>query len=242
MNNKHSIGTWITIGNYESTEIILQHNFDWICVDIEHSTISLKTMKTLISLCEKYNTKSYVRIPEINKALISKILDAGARGIIIANVQSAEDIKKTIEYVFYSPKGSRGMGLSRAQEYGKKFNQYVSKDSKNIDIIPMIESEEAIKNLEDILSYEEIKLSMIGPYDLSSSLNNPGNFQSKEFKSALNKYKKTSSNLGKGMGIHVVEPSKKDLLKSIKENYSFIAFSTDAIFLDRSLSAAMESI
>jgi len=242
MNNKHSIGAWITIGNYESTEIILQHNFDWICIDLEHSAISLKTMKTLISLCEKYNTKPYVRIPEINKALISKILDAGARGIIIANVQSAEDVKKSIEYVFYSPKGSRGMGLSRAQGYGKKFDQYVSKDSKNIDIIPMIESEEAMKNLEDILSFEEIKLSMIGPYDLSSSLNNPGDFQSKEFKSVLNKYKKISSNLDKGMGIHVVEPSKKDLLKSIKENYSFIAFSTDAIILDRSLSAVMESI
>ncbi len=50
MNNKHSIGAWITIGNYESTEIILQHNFDWICIDLEHSAISLTTMKTLISL------------------------------------------------------------------------------------------------------------------------------------------------------------------------------------------------
>ena len=83
---------------------------------------------------------------------------------------------------------------------------------------------------------------MIGPYDLSSSLGKPGDFQSKSFKSSLKRYKEVSNNLNKGLGIHVVEPSKKDLLKAVKENYSFIAFSTDTIILDRALSSALESI
>ena len=242
MTKKYSIGSWITMDSHESTEVMLQHGFDWICIDLEHSTISLDGMKSLISLCEKYKMKSYVRIAEINKAMINKILDAGASGLIVANIKSAKDLKKCCEHAFYHPKGSRGMGLSRAQGYGKKFEQYVKKDSKEIEIIPIIESEEAINNLEDILSLQEIKLSMIGPYDLSSSLGEPGNFQSRSFKSALKRYKEVSNNLNKGLGIHVVEPSKKDLLKAVKENYLFIAFSTDTIILDRALSTVMESI
>jgi len=242
MTKKYSIGSWITMDSHESTEIMLQHGFDWICIDLEHSTISLDGMKSLISLCEKYKMKSYVRIAEINKAIINKILDAGASGLIVANIKSAKDLKKCCEHAFYYPKGSRGMGLSRAQGYGKKFEKYVKKDSKEIEIIPIIESEEAINNLEDILSSQEIKLSMIGPYDLSSSLGEPGDFQSKSFKSALKRYKEVSNNLNKGLGIHVVEPSKKDLLKAVKENYSFIAFSTDTIIFDRALSTIMESI
>ena len=242
MTKKYSIGSWITMDSHESTEVMLQHGFDWICIDLEHSTISLDGMKSLISLCEKYKMKSYVRIAEINKAIINKILDAGASGLIVANIKSAKDLKKCCEHAFYHPKGSRGMGLSRAQGYGKKFEQYVKKDSKEIEIIPIIESEEAINNLEDILSLQEIKLSMIGPYDLPSSLGEPGDFQSKSFKSALKRYKEVSNNLNKGLGIHVVEPSKKDLLKAVKENYSFIAFSTDTIIFDRALSTIMESI
>ena len=236
MKNKHSIGTWITTDNYESTEIILQYNFDWICVDLEHSTISLESLKKIISLCEKYNKKSYVRIAEINKALINKILDAGACGLIVANIKNIEDVRKCFDYAFYSPKGNRGMGLSRAQEYGKKFDQYVSKDSKNIEIIPIIESKEAIKNLEDILSHKDVQKSMIGPYDLSSSINKPGNFDSKEFKSLIESYNVISESLNKEKGIHIVEPIPSEVDKRINENYQFIAFSTDAIILDRALS------
>lgn len=239
---KYSIGSWITMDCHESTEVMLQHGFDWICIDLEHSTISLDSMKSLISLCEKYKVKSYIRIAEINKAKINKILDAGASGLIVANIKNAKDVQKCLDYAFYHPIGNRGMGLSRAQGYGKKFDQYVKKDSKEIEIIPIIESEEAINNLEDILSLQEVQLSMIGPYDLSSSLGKPGDFQSKSFKSALKRYKEVSNNLNKGLGIHVVEPSKKDLLKAVKENYSFIAFSTDTIILDRALSSALESI
>ena len=243
MNKKrYSIGSWVTMDCYESTEVMLQHGFDWICIDLEHSTISLDSMKSLISLCEKYKVKSYVRIAEINKALVNKILDAGASGLIVANIKNAKDLKRCCEYSFYHPKGSRGMGLSRAQGYGKKFSKYVDKDSKEIEIIPIIESQEAINNLEEILSLKEVKLSMIGPYDLSSSLGAPGDFKSKSFKTALKKYKEVSNGLSKGLGIHSVEPSKKDLSKFIKEKYTFIAFSTDVIILDRALSDMMEPI
>ena len=236
MNNKHSIGTWITMDNYESTEIILQYNFDWICVDLEHSTISLESLKKILSLCEKYNKKSYVRIADINRAYINKILDAGASGLIVANIKDVKDLDKCFNYVFYPPKGTRGMGLSRAQGYGNNFDGYVSESSKNIEIIPIIESEEAIKNLKAIVTYEGIKKSMIGPYDLSASIKKPGNFESKEFKSLIKTYNVVNDSLNKDKGIHVVEPISSEVNERISENYRFIALSTDAIILDRSLS------
>ena len=233
MKKRHTIGTWITLDSFDNLEIILQYNFDWICIDLEHSTISLDSAKKYISLCEKYNKKTYVRIPEINKAYINKILDAGADGLIIANVKSSKDLKKCFDYSFYAPKGNRGMGLSRAQGYGANFDEYVSKDSKNIEIIPIIESKEAINNLEDILSHKDIKKSMIGPYDLSSSINKPGNFDSKEFKSLIKHYNIISDSLNKGKGIHVVEPDKSELKQKISDGYRFIAYSIDSVILEK---------
>ncbi len=242
MKKKYSIGTWITIANYEYCEIILKYNFDWICIDLEHSTINLDAVKKIVSLSEKYHTKAYVRIPEINKAFINKILDAGANGLIVANVKNKDDLDKCIDYAFYNPVGNRGMGLSRAQGYGNTFESYVNKKSKEIEIIPIIESKDAINNLENILSNDLIKKSMIGPYDLSSSIGNPGNFNSEEFNLLMDQYNKICSLLGKEKGIHVVEPLVEDVSKKLKENFTFIAFSTDAIIFDRSLSKLSKGI
>ena len=236
MNKKSSIGAWITIDNYEYAEIMLQHNFNWVCVDLEHSTIDLGSLKRLVSLSEKYNKTCYVRIAEINRAYINKILDTNVSGLIVANINHQEQLDKCFEYAFYSPIGKRGMGLSRAHKYGNNFKKYVQKESTQIEIIPMIESVEAINNLKSILTYPGIKKSMIGPYDLSSSINQAGNFKSKKFKSLIEKYNSVSESLNKIKGIHVVEPSIKDLDQKINENYQFIAFSTDAIIFDRTLS------
>ena len=84
---KNEIGTWITLNSFESTEIILQNDFDWICIDVEHSTIPLESVSRFISLAEKYKKKVYVRIPDINKSYINKVLDAGADGLIVANIK-----------------------------------------------------------------------------------------------------------------------------------------------------------
>ena len=240
MKKSFSIGTWITVGNFEFSEIIFKSQFDWICIDLEHSTIDLDSFKELVSLGEKYNKKTYARIPEINKSYINKILDAGANGLIIANVSSKSDIDKCIDYAFYSPKGSRGVGLSRAQVYGNNFEDYFKSSSKKIDIIPIIESKEAVDNLEEIIDNEVIKTTMIGPYDLSSSIGTPGRFNSKEFKLMIEKYKKISINYNKEMGLHVVEPSRKLLNEKINENFKFLAFSTDTIIFDRAIKSMFE--
>ena len=192
MKKTSSIGAWITIDNYEYAEIMLQHNFDWVCVDLEHSTIDLFSLKKLVSLSEKYNKTCYARIADINKAYINKILDANVSGLIVANINNTEQLDRCFEYAFYSPVGKRGMGLSRAHKYGNNFKKYVQDKSTKIEIIPMIESVEAINNLKSILTYPGIEKSMIGPYDLSSSIDQPGIFKSKKFKSLIELFSKLS--------------------------------------------------
>ena len=77
-----------------------QTQFDWICIDLEHSTIDLDSFKELVSLGEKYNKKTYARIPEINKSYVNKILDAGANGLIIANVSSNQILINVLIMLF----------------------------------------------------------------------------------------------------------------------------------------------
>ena len=118
------LGTWITLYNNNLVEIISNSGFDWIAVDMEHSSLNLKDVEDIIRISSLCGTFPLVRLPSIDSDLIKKVLDFGAKGLIIPNVSSLDDIKKVVNHSHYPPKGSRGVGLSRANKYGKSFNEY----------------------------------------------------------------------------------------------------------------------
>ena len=171
LGSKISIGSWITLSHFSIVEIMADAGFDWLCIDLEHSVIDYYEAEILIATIQSKGIKPYVRIGKNDALIIKRVLDAGAEGIIIPMINSKADAIKAIESVKYPPKGSRGVGLARAQNYGFSFNEYYDRINEDIRIIVQIEHIDAIRNLKDILSLDEIHGSIIGPYDLSGSLN-----------------------------------------------------------------------
>ena len=242
VNNKISIGSWITLNHFSIIEIMAEAGFDWLCVDLEHSVIDYYDAEILIATIQAKGIKPYVRVGQNNELVIKRVLDAGAEGIIVPMVNSQKDALRAVASIKYPPQGSRGVGLGRAQNYGFNFEEYASSADRDIAIIVQIEHIEAIHNLEEILSVDQIDASIIGPYDLSGSIGKPGQFEDDDVKEAILNYEKISKKFDKPFGYHIIKPDHKLLIEKIKKGYSFLAFSLDTLFLGTMVRAEMEKI
>ena len=228
---KKVFGCWTSTGNESVVEMFLYSKFDFLGIDLEHSTIDLNQTKNLISICEKYKVPCLPRVPSIDSSLIRRILDAGASGIIVPSVETEGDVKKIIEIMKYPPMGKRGYGISKASTFGNNFNKYIGNWNKKSILVIQIENLRGVNNLKKILLHKEIDAVMIGPYDLSGSLGKPGNFKSKIFKNLTKKIIKECQNSKTSVGIHEVDPSKKNVSKLIKSGYNFMVLSSDIFLL-----------
>jgi 2-dehydro-3-deoxyglucarate aldolase len=228
---KVSIGSWVTLNHFSIVEIMADAGFDWLCVDMEHSVTDYSEAQMLIATIQSKGIKAYVRVGENNNRIIKRVLDAGADGIIVPMVNSKEEAINAINSVKYPPVGKRGVGLARAQNYGFGFNNYKDNIADDIKLIVQIEHIDAINNLNDILSLDEIDGTFIGPYDLSGSMGKPGRYNDLDVKSVLENYENVVKKHDKLVGYHVIEPDYKLVEEKIKSGYNFIAFSLDTLFL-----------
>jgi len=207
-------------------------NFDWLVVDLEHSVISIDVAGDLIRTIDLCGVSPLVRLTSNDPNQIKRVMDAGSHGIVVPMVNTPEDAYKAVAATRYAPTGSRGVGLARAQGYGVKFQEYLKWQIEGPVVIVQIEHIDAVDNLEDILNVPGVDGFIIGPYDLSCSMAIPGEFESPEFISLVNKICSIGKKLKCPSGIHIVEPDTQKLKQSISDGYKFIAYSVDIRMLD----------
>lgn len=229
--NRLTIGSWLTIGHPSVVEIMATAGFEWLVVDLEHTSIDLSMAQILISAIQANGMKAFVRVSKNEEVIIKRVMDMGADGIIVPMVKNGEEAREAVGYVKYPPKGKRGVGLYRAQKYGIGFEEYKKWNHEESIVIAQIEHIEAVKNIEDILATEGIDGIIVGPYDLSGSMGKPGCYEDEDVKEALEKVKKACFALKKPLGFHVIQSDAKKLQEKIDEGYTFLAFSIDFFFL-----------
>ena len=128
-------------------------------------------------------------------------------GIIVPNITSLEEVEMSYQAMKYPPQGTRGVGLARAQKYGRGFSEYLDWQKEESVLIAQIENIKAIDNLEDIFSSGLIDAYMIGPYDLSASMGIPGNFDDKGFIEATEEIKRIAEEYSITSGLHMTPPN-----------------------------------
>jgi len=230
-NNCITIGSWITTGSPEVTEIMAKSGFDWLAVDMEHSAITEDQAQQLIRIIELCEISPLVRVGENDPLLIKRVMDMGSHGIIVPMVNSKDDALRAVRAVKYPPLGTRGVGLARAQGYGLGFEKYKRWVNRESIVIVQIEHIDAVANLGEILQIEGVDGFIVGPYDLSASLGVPGDFKHKSFLSALKKIGDVSNKYHVVSGFHVIQPTAREVLAKIRQGYKFIGFSLDALIL-----------
>ena len=239
---KFSIGSWIQLPEPAVVEIMAEAGFEWLAVDMEHGSISIETLPNLFRAMEKSGCIPFVRLSENNVVTIKRVLDAGARGLVVPMINCKEDAEKAIRAAKYPPQGIRGVGFSRANLYGAKFNDYLKKINEELIIILQIEHIRGVEKIEEILSVPGIDGYMIGPYDLSGSMNLTGQFDHPDFKKAIRKVFKSAKEHNIAAGIHIVQPRIGELKQRIKEGYGFLAYCLDSVFLNTICRRSMSEI
>ena len=227
---KASIGSWMQIPHGSVAEILGHAGYDWVAVDLEHGSISTHQLPDLFRALESYGTLPLVRVSETHPKDCKKSLDAGAGGVILPMVESANQLKAIIENCAWPPTGKRGVGFSRANLFGKHFDDYRDEAQSPI-VVAQIENIRAVEALENILMVPGLDAILIGPYDLTASMGMTGQFEVPEYMNILSKIKKLSQKFNIPLGIHVVQPDSSELKARISEGYQFIAYSIDSVFL-----------
>ena len=237
-----SIGSWIQLGHPAIAEIMASAGFDWLAVDLEHSTISLREAEEIIRVIDLKGVVPLVRLSSNNPEQIKRMMDAGAYGVIVPMVNSREEAEVATRAVKYPPEGHRSIGLARAQGYGARFTEYFDWQREHSLVVVQIEHIDAVDNLESILSVKGVDAYFVGPYDLSGSLGIPGQFEAPKYLDAMQRIRSVAEKLGVPGGVHIVEPDPAQLRQRIEQGYRFIAYGVDTRMLDTVCRAGLESV
>jgi 4-hydroxy-2-oxoheptanedioate aldolase len=163
-----TLGGWLTIDSGFSAELMAHQGFDWLCVDMQHGLIDFGAAVTMLQAISTTDVVPLVRVPWNEPAAIMQALDAGAYGVIVPLVSTAEEASRAVEACRYPPDGIRSSGAARGALYGGA--DYARHANEEIACVVMIETAEALENLDAILSTPGVDAAYVGPSDLAYAL------------------------------------------------------------------------
>lgn len=167
-NDQAAVNGWLAIPNSFSAELMAHQGWDTLTIDMQHGVIDYSSMVAMLQAISTTPTVPVVRVPWLEPGIIMKTLDAGAYAVICPMINTREDAQKFVSWTSYAPKGTRSNGPIRAQLYGG--SDYQAHANDTIVRFAMIETTQALDNLDAILSVEGLDAIYIGPSDLSLAL------------------------------------------------------------------------
>jgi len=220
------VGTVVTIGSPVVAELFAIAGYDWIWFDLEHTSVSLETLQTMIQAVSGYDTTVVVRVPGNDEVWIKRVLDLGPHAIIVPLVNSAEETERAMRYCRYPPAGVRGAGIGRAQGFGEaSIATYYGTANQEIMVIPQIEHIEAVNNIDAILAVDGVEAIFLGTMDLSGSMGMLGHTDHPNIERAQQKVKEACKRRNVHCGILAMSPEQCN--QRIQEGHRFVAVGMD---------------
>jgi len=149
-------------------------------------------------------------------------------------VDSPEQLEMVRDACRWPPAGNRGVAFTRANLFGKYFDNYIVEAQQPL-LVAMIEHVNAVENLRSILEVVGLDAILIGPYDLSASMGLTAKFDHPDFVAVMNQIRQVSESAKIPCGVHIVQPSSEELNQKLANGYRFIAYSIDAVFLNKNV-------
>lgn len=160
-----TFGGWATIGNAYVTELLGRSGVDWVGIDTQHGLVASNDVSGMLQALAITRTPAIVRVGWNSPDLIMRVLDAGANGVIVPMIDSADDARAAVAACRYPPEGTRSFGVSRAalgiSAYGPESG------NRSVICAVMIETLGATEALDEILSVPGVDAIFIGPSDLA---------------------------------------------------------------------------
>lgn len=238
-NREPLIGSLVTLASPDVTEIMSHIGFDYLWIETEHAPTDYLLAQTLIQAVGG-RCPCLVRVPDNQEVWFKKALDIGPAGVVVPQIKSATEAQASVEWCFYPPKGKRSVGVSRAHRYGMAFQDYVNRVNDELVLVLQVEHIEGVKNIQSIVQVPGIDAILIGPFDLSGSLDVLGQIDHPKVQQAIEEIKHhcDASNLPRG--IFAVDAPYA--VNAIDDGFNLIALSMDAFFLWGAAQAALNQV
>mmetsp|Transcript_18233 Transcript_18233/g.29667 ORF Transcript_18233/g.29667 Transcript_18233/m.29667 type:complete len:247 (-) Transcript_18233:1994-2734(-) len=231
------VGTWLSTGNTIICESVVSLGcLDWIAIDNEHSAFTDVEVMNLTQVANGYNVDVIVRLENRDPYRMRKFLDMGVAGIMLPNVQSVEEIQHLREHMFYPPRGKRGFGFARDNKWGK--HTTIQKDPY---VIAQIESPSGVEASKALAKQDWISSLFVGPYDLSASLGDVGNFKSPAFQDAVKEIEAACAENETDLGAHS-PPEMSHFETLVDKGYVLVTYGYDVQNLQAAYSQLAEKL
>ena len=181
-------------------KIMATSGYDWLFIDMEHNSMDIDIASQISVAAQDAGITPIVRVPDFAHHHATRVLDCGAMGVVFPHVDNADIAKKLVSYCLYPPKGHRSMtGVLPQLDFKQQpIADVASIINKNMLIVIMLESPEAIDNVDSIAAIEGVDVVLIGTNDLCMEMSIPGDYSNVKVKDAYSKvidackkYKKT---------------------------------------------------
>lgn len=179
-----------------------QQGYDFVFYDLEHGMIELSKLHDLILYGNSIGIESFVRVPENSKSWISRVLDCGARAVMVPMVETVEEAKNLVSYSKYPPIGKRSYsGGANTNYLSGNHARNMKEANENIITIAQIETVKGLENLNEIIQLEGIDAIIAGPVDFGISMNVMDNTVHPDLIDGIRKISEYASRYHKGFGI-----------------------------------------
>jgi 4-hydroxy-2-oxoheptanedioate aldolase len=225
---KGALNGWLSIPSTVTAELLAMQDFDSLTVDLQHGLVDYQAALSLFQAVQGWGRTPIARVPWNEPGIIMKLLDAGALGIICPMINTAEDAERFVGACLYHPEGYRSTGPTRA---GLLYPNYFPQANKTIVTMAMIETVQAVGNVEAICATPGLTGIYVGPSDLAVSMGkSPGiDPTDPEVVANIDTVLAAVKKAGLKIGIHCLAPSYSR--RMIEKGFDFVTLGSDVRML-----------
>lgn len=234
-----AIGIFAAIPHPVAIEVTAAAGVDFICIDWEHAQISRDRIEDLVRAADVHGVPAMVRVPGHAPESIAAALDAGAAGVLVPRVSTAEQARAAVQATRYPPFGARGVGPGRAAAYGYRIPDYLAAANKSLLLAIQVETAEGLANIGAIADVDGIDVIFVGPGDLSVSIDAMGPAGADKLTSAIETIAKAA--IGAGRTVGIFRPSPDDIGIWVRSGIRFFLVASDTMFLGASVAAGLRA-
>ncbi len=234
LSGENCIGTFYELGGNAAAQCLCIAGLDFFVVDTEHGPYDVESVIPAIAATASYDCTPLVRVKDHSRASVLKMLDIGAKGLIVPCIETVEQVEKLVEYAKYYPLGRRGFAPTLAGEFGyadfaRDTNTYFSVSNAQTLLVPQCETVGCLEHIEEIAGMEGVDGIFIGPYDLSIALGKPAQMDAPELVDAIAHILAVCKDKGKISMIYAGTPSAAK--QYFANGFDCVALGMDCIML-----------
>ncbi len=227
------IGCWLSMAHSPTAEIAAAAGYDWVLIDAEHGPNDVGSIQAQLIAVEGQGAEAAVRVPSNDAVWLKRVLDLGARSVLVPMVESAAEAEAAVRTCRYPPDGVRGVaGLTRAAGYGA-IADYTTRANAEICVIVQAESARAVEQIDAIAAVDGVDAVFIGPADLSASLGHPGRPDHPEVTAAIAHLAARTRAAGKAVGMIGFNPAAIPAMRDA--GGTLLAIGSDIVLLSEGL-------